>query len=129
MRLVSKTRHEARLPLTIADIFRHPILSRLANVMDHLGAESSLSEDYMLFSALGGTESADSITHSLAPLITGPGRIVDAAPTTDFQVLSVNASLQPSRDLLALVNLDGTGPCDIERWKLVVRDSSRHTIY
>ncbi|XDG05068.1 hypothetical protein ABKA04_004683 [Annulohypoxylon sp. FPYF3050] len=119
MRLVAKARQEGLLSLTVADIFRHPILSELATNVDRLRTSSpSPQADYKPFSALGGLESPSSIIQKLSSSIPIAGSIIDAAPTTDFQALSVEASLQPSRDLLAYMSLDGDGPCDIERWKI-----------
>ncbi|KAL2106447.1 hypothetical protein VUR80DRAFT_6701 [Thermomyces stellatus] len=120
MRMIAKTRRGSALQsLAVADLFQHRALSVIAGVLDEKragDAESILETTYKPFSALGGSPS-QSIRESLTALLDSQGIVVDAAPTTDFQALSVNASLQTSRDLMAYASFDGAGPCDVGHWR------------
>lgn len=118
MRLVSKVREHGGLSLSVADIFRSPMLSELAAIADQkVGKNIEALATYEPFSTVDVTAPADSLKDTLGPLLSTSGVIVDAAPTTDFQAHSVMASLRKSRDLLAYVSIDGDGIPDITRWK------------
>ena len=120
MRMVAKAHRSGGTlrSLTVALLFRHRVLSEVAAVIDEqiLNGDSSTQDTYRPFSALGDINT-QSFREGITPLLASPGRIVDAAPTTDFQALSVIGSLRNSRDMLAHVSFDGTGPCGIERWR------------
>lgn len=116
MRIVSMARRSGTLPISVADMIRHPVLSKLARVVDQRGNDQVplIEEKYEPFSTFESTKGT--IVHSLEPLLDTPGTILDAAPTTDFQAFCVRATLSKTRDLLAYVSLDGSGACDISRW-------------
>lgn len=120
MRMVAKAHRVNGIlhSLTVALLFRHRVLSKVAAVMDEqaMNGGAASPETYQPFSALGGI-STRSFQDEITPLLASPGPIVDATPTTDFQALSVIASLRKSRDMLAHVSFDGTGPCHIDRWR------------
>ncbi len=121
MRLVAAARETGQTPLTVADVFQHPVLSDLARTVDAKkgGAPAALApiKEYQPFSNLRTDEPPERVQSSLAALISEAGAtVVDAAPVTDFQALSVISTLRKSRDLLAHVSLDGEGSCDVTRW-------------
>ncbi|KAK3904812.1 hypothetical protein C8A05DRAFT_31387 [Staphylotrichum tortipilum] len=123
MRLVAAAREAGQTSLTVADVFQHPVLSDLAQAVDETnkgGAPPALVpiKEYQPFSSLRTDEPPESVKSSLAGLISeADATVVDAAPVTDFQALSVIATLRKSRDLLAYVSLDGDGgSCDVEGW-------------
>lgn len=117
MRMVAKAhRGDGTLrTLTVALLFRHRVLSVVAAAMDEQTTNSTAPATYKPFSTLGDI-STQSVQQQLTPLLACPGPIVDAAPTTDFQAVSVVASLGESQDLLAHVTFDRTGPCHVDRW-------------
>ncbi|KAL4748184.1 hypothetical protein BDW72DRAFT_196020 [Aspergillus terricola var. indicus] len=115
MRLVASAREHAQIPLKVADIFRHPILSEMAALVDRTVGETTLTKSaYHPFSTM---DVGDSIRDFVKPLLSVPGEIVDVAPTTDLQSLSIATSLRPSRDLMAYISIDGDGSPDLARWK------------
>ncbi|KAF7563750.1 hypothetical protein G7046_g406 [Stylonectria norvegica] len=118
MRLVASARQKYHLTLTVADIFRHPVLSDLAAVVDRQGPTTMLlKDDYEPFSAISILDQAAITTDYNDLLGSECGKITDAAPTTDVQAAFVMATLNGTRDMLAYVNLDGDGICDVGRWK------------
>lgn len=118
MRLVSKAREHGKLSLSVSDIFRSPTLSDLAAIAERKSDKHIQAlETYEPFSSMHVNGPADSLKHALNPLLSAPGVIIDAAPTTDFQTHSVISSLRKSRDLLAYMSIDGDGIPDISRWK------------
>ncbi|KAK0701263.1 hypothetical protein B0H67DRAFT_650496 [Lasiosphaeris hirsuta] len=121
MRLVAKAREAGQLPLTVADIFRHPILSDLAAAIPETRSADSIlpRASYQPFSTLGLAlaDPDQFIAQSIEPLLVERCVVTDAAPVTDFQALSVTSALRASRDLLAHVTLDREGPCDLEKWR------------
>ncbi|KAL6863367.1 NRPS [Amphichorda felina] len=114
MRLVSQARQRAGLSFTVADVFKNPILSDLAVIAERAisSGKSAPLVTYKPFRALSTTA-----IQTLSSLLWTQAIITDAAPTTDFQELCVVATLQPSRDMLAHVTLDGSGPCDVQHWR------------
>ena len=128
MRLVSKIRGGWQILLTVADIFRHPVLSDLAAVADtkNSGRNGISQACYEPFSTLSPiAKPAEFAKQSIGPLLSTQGTIVDAAPTTDFQALSVVLTLRKSRDMLGYVKLDGNGICDTARWEESFRELVR----
>ena len=136
MRLVAKSRDAGdQMRLTVGDIFRCPILSDLAALLDG-GRTAALPQEveYRRFSSIRAPEPGEFVARSVVPLLTWPGAVIDVAPVTDFQALSVVCTLRTSRDLLAHVTLDSHGPCDIERWRescwnLIERHETLRTAY
>lgn len=117
MRLVAKVRDTAKVSLTVADVFQHPVLSDLAAVSAKRQRVVEAAASYQPFSSLGLADPTSFIQESIKPVLFAEHcAIVDAGPVTDFQALSVVSSLRDSRDLLAHVTLDGEGICDVERW-------------
>ena len=123
MRLVAAARKTGVTSLTVADVFQHPVLSDLARTVDDAkkgGAPAALApiKKYQPFSALRTDKPPEHVKSSLAGLLpeADATAVVDAAPVTDFQALSVISTLRKSRDLLAYVRLDGEGSCDVARW-------------
>ncbi|KAL4736553.1 hypothetical protein BDV11DRAFT_172831 [Aspergillus similis] len=115
MRLVASAREHSQISLKVADIFRHSILSDMAALVDRTVKETTPAKSaYHPFSTM---TVGRSIRDSVRPLLSVPGEIVDVAPTTDLQSLSIATSLRPSRDLMAYVSIDGNGSPDIARWK------------
>ncbi|KAK4105141.1 amino acid adenylation [Parathielavia hyrcaniae] len=131
MRLVAAARETEQTPLTVADVFQHPVLSDLARFVDAKKARTPAAlvpiKEYQPFSSLRTDEPLEHVQSSLASLILGAeATVVDAAPVTDFQALSVISTLRKSRDLLAYVSLDGEGSCDVARWSESCRELIRH---
>jgi amino acid adenylation domain-containing protein len=130
MRLVAAARETGQIPLTVADIFQHPVLSDLARTLDAKNggapAVPTPAEEYKPFSSLSTDQPPERVKSSLAGLISeADAAVVDAAPVTDFQALSVISTLRKSRDLLAYVSLDGEGSCDAARWRESCRELVR----
>ncbi|KAH6855926.1 hypothetical protein B0I37DRAFT_366127 [Chaetomium sp. MPI-CAGE-AT-0009] len=118
MRLVAKAREATRMPLTVADIFQHPVLADVAKVLDARASENALPRSaYRAFSTLGVAEAGPYAAEFIQPLLLEGCHAVDAAPVTDSQALSVILSLRKTRDFFGYITLAGEGPCDIEKWK------------
>ncbi|KAI9367631.1 hypothetical protein BJX61DRAFT_547301 [Aspergillus egyptiacus] len=116
MRLVASAREQAQLALSVADIFRHSVLSDMAKVVDQAkGDLKTTTAEYEAFSTLESVN--DGMRAALQSLLSGQGEIIDAAPITDLQSLAIGTSLRKSRDLMAYVSIDGEGDPDIARWK------------
>ncbi|KAL4814663.1 hypothetical protein BDW67DRAFT_186464 [Aspergillus spinulosporus] len=115
IRLMASAREHAHISLKVADIFRHPILSDMAALVDRTVGETTLTKSvYHPFSTMAV---GHSIRDSVKSLLSIPGEIIDVASTTDLQALSIATSLRPSRDLMAYVKIDGIGSPDFVRWK------------
>ncbi|KAL2845907.1 hypothetical protein BJY01DRAFT_247421 [Aspergillus pseudoustus] len=112
MRLVASAREHANLTLTVAGVFKHPVLSDMATAIEENQGKIHTVAKYEPFSTL-----SSEMTGSLESLLSSPGEIVDAAPVTDLQSLAIATSLRKSRDLMAYVSIDGAGTPDIARWK------------
>lgn len=119
MRLATKARTDGPFSLQVKDIFRSPILSHMAAVVDqnYTTPPAIPSEPYKPFSALRVSGSLGPLFSSLGTEISPEVPIVDVAPTTDVQALFVVSSLRKSRDALAHVSIDGDGMPNISRWK------------
>jgi amino acid adenylation domain-containing protein len=113
MRLVAAVREHARLSLTVADVFKHPVLSDMAAAVIQIEEATQVVTDYKAFSTV-----SVNAKESLESLLSIPGEIVDAAPVTDLQSLAITTSLRKSRDLMAYVSIDGKGAPDIARWEV-----------
>lgn len=138
MSLVGAARDEG-LSITVADVFRHPRLSELAELVDiaddassHqtskvvidyqevLQAKSSTSnhELYQRFSLLKTTNVEVLLQNTICPKVhTFRGGILDVFPVTDFQALAVTGALLESRWMLNYFYLDGRGALDLRRLK------------
>lgn len=142
MRLVAKARKVGQIPLSVAEIFEHPVLSDLAAVADSKREEGELVEQqpssctpFSLLETSG--ETTEDIRRSLTSLLSDQEAVAaDATPVTDFQALSVILTMRSSRDLLAHISLDSQSKsyCDIEGWKescwkLVARHEALRTAY
>ncbi|KAL4939595.1 hypothetical protein BDV06DRAFT_224867 [Aspergillus oleicola] len=124
MRLVSNAREHAQVTLKVADIFRYSVLSDMAAFIDQSGNKTPQAVmEYVPFSTL---PAGDRLLDAIKPLLTVPGNIVDAAPTTDLQSLAIATSLRASRDLMAYVSIDGEGVADIARWKAACLELTKH---
>jgi amino acid adenylation domain-containing protein len=115
MRLVASAREDAHISLKVADVFRHPVLSDMAALVDRTVGETTPTKSaYHPFYTIAV---GHSIRDSIKPLLLVPGEIIDVAPTTDLQSLSIATSLRPSRDLMAYVSIDGIGSPNFARWR------------
>ncbi|KAL4951400.1 hypothetical protein BDW69DRAFT_186434 [Aspergillus filifer] len=124
MRLVSNAREHAQVALKVADIFRYSVLADMAALIDQSGNGTPQAvAKYEPFSTL---PTGDQLRDAIQPLLSVPGKIVDAAPTTDLQSLAIATSLRASRDLMAYVSIDGEGSADIARWKAACLDLTKH---
>ncbi|KAL2867346.1 uncharacterized protein BJX67DRAFT_84592 [Aspergillus lucknowensis] len=122
MRLVASAREHAQLSLRVADIFKHPVLSDLAILVDQNQRQNGFAiTKYEPFSLLSAN-----VRGSLEGLLSVPAEIVDAAPVTDLQSLAIATSLRKSRDLMAYVSIDGKGSPDIARWKASCSELVKH---
>ncbi|KAJ0414842.1 hypothetical protein BJY00DRAFT_318414 [Aspergillus carlsbadensis] len=113
MRLVAAVRQHPRLSLTVADVFKHPVMSDMANAVTQVQSTTQAATNYEPFSSL----SAD-LKGSIESLLSIPAEVADAAPVTDLQSLAITTSLRKSRDLMAYVSIDGKGTPDIARWEV-----------
>ncbi|KIA75547.1 nonribosomal peptide synthase [Aspergillus ustus] len=121
MRLVASAREHANLYLTVADVFKNPVLSDMATAIDEGQGNVRTVTKYEPFSTL-----PTGLAGTLESLLSMPGEIVDAAPVTDLQSLAIATSLRKSRDLMAYVSIDGAGTPDIARWKASCLDLVKH---
>ncbi|KAL2788506.1 hypothetical protein BJX66DRAFT_340179 [Aspergillus keveii] len=121
MRLVAAVREHAQLSLTMADIFKHPVLSDMANAVIQVQGTTLAATKYEPFSTI----SID-VKESLESLLSIPGEVIDAAPVTDLQSLAVTTSLRKSRDLMAYVSIDGKGAPDVARWEASCTELVKH---
>ncbi|KAL2814140.1 hypothetical protein BJX63DRAFT_393024 [Aspergillus granulosus] len=111
MRLVASAREHAQLSMTVADIFKYPVLSKMATMVDQSQRIIETATRYESFSTLSAN-----LVGSLEGVVSVPAAIIDAAPVTDLQSFAIATSLRKSRDLMAYVSIDGTGTPDIARW-------------
>src|SRR5690606_36736290 len=114
MRLVAKAREAGGMPLTVADIFQHPVLADLAKVLDARGSENApliQRPSYRAFSTLGVAEAGPYVAECIQPLLPEGCYVIDAAPVTDSQGLSAIFSVGKWRDFLLYVTLTGKGSC------------------
>lgn len=142
MKMVSAAR-EAGLVLTVADVFNNPVFEdmvatvRAANVTQQmLNADlQSPSKEVESFpdskqTTLAATPSSESISvlrptkavddasvqSGICPKIgVFKGGIADVLPVTDFQAMSLTATLFKSRWMLNYFFLEGSGPLDLRR--------------
>lgn len=99
MRLVAAAR-EVNLSLTVADIFKAPLLSQLALIVKEKLPVEQIQDTPTPFSLLGLDEPQPFIQQFVVPqLDNNMGDIRDILPTTDFQELAISEALQtpPSR--------------------------------
>jgi amino acid adenylation domain-containing protein len=121
MRLVAAVRENTQLSLTVADVFKHPVLSDMANAVIQGKGTTRVSTEYEPFSTLSA-----GVKESLQSLLSIPGEVIDAAPVTDLQSLAITTSLRKSRDLMAYVSIDGKGAPDIARWEASCTELVKH---
>lgn len=138
MKMVSAAREEG-LVLTVADVFNNPVFAdmlstvRAANVTQQmLNADLQPShKDVEAFSdskpttpssesisVLRPSKAVDdaSVTTGICPKIgVFKGGIADVLPVTDFQAMSLTATLFKSRWMLNYFFLEGSGPLDLRR--------------
>ncbi|KAL8830836.1 MAG: hypothetical protein Q9191_001210 [Dirinaria sp. TL-2023a] len=98
MRLVAAARQQ-RLSLSVADIFRHPRLCELAQVMSWITVEEGeeVLQPYQPFSLLpANTHTASFVTELVLPLLdpTVTGNVRDVLPISDFQTQAIKDNLQ-----------------------------------
>ncbi|KAL8831389.1 MAG: hypothetical protein Q9191_000892, partial [Dirinaria sp. TL-2023a] len=134
---LARAAREAGLSLTVADVFRSPALSDMAEIVavstENKEQERKLNEAAMVtkreaalantkekqparFSLLRAANTDAFIQDYLCPKV-GVFRIgiVDAFPVTDFQALAIAGSLLEQRWMLNYFFFDGTGFLDINR--------------
>ncbi|KAI4155608.1 MAG: hypothetical protein LQ340_000881 [Diploschistes diacapsis] len=134
MEMVGAAR-EAGLSMTVADVFQNPTFVEMLSVVRSTEALEAISsgavssnasrevityavanETYEPFSLLE-TEDVPSFlqNHVCSQVNVFKGGLADVMPLTDFQTLSVTASLLESRWMLNYFYLDGRGEVDIKR--------------
>ena len=138
MQMVGAAREEG-LSMTVADIFRHPVLADMAGVVqmaddcivhqtnrDTIDLErnsaplpdASNMELYQRFSLLEASNIDAFLQNSICPRVhVFRGGIIDVFPVTDFQALAITGSLLESRWMLNYFYLDGRGPLDLRQLK------------
>ena len=136
MEMVGSAR-EAGLSMTVADVFQNPTFSEMANNVrgaDSLEATTSSAvstnasreiityavnnEIYEPFSLLETDNTATFLqNHVCSRIGVFKGGISDVMPLTDFQSLSITASLLESRWMLNYFYLDGRGDIDIKKFR------------
>ncbi|KAL3453178.1 hypothetical protein BJX65DRAFT_302095 [Aspergillus insuetus] len=121
MRLVAAFREHSQLSLTVADVFKHPVLSDMATAVLQVNGTAQEATKYEPFSTLRAN-----VKDSLESLLSIPGEVIDAAPITDLQSLAITTSLRKSRDLMAYVSIDGKGAPDIARWEASCTELVKH---
>ncbi|KAL3429906.1 hypothetical protein BDV09DRAFT_200156 [Aspergillus tetrazonus] len=122
MRIIAVARAQ-KLKLTVADLFKYPCLSELAQVVEDRVATSSITlaadEETTAPSAFSliAAENIEMYLQRITSRLSGckAQNIVDILPTTDFQALTVAEALAtPGTPNFAYFFLDGDGPCDVE---------------
>lgn len=138
MQLVGAAREEG-LALTVADVFRNPVLEdmaaiiRVASIMNtHIndadiqeynarnkGTHRPTPSDlYERFSLLKAANVEMFLRRSICPKVgVFKGGIADVLPVTDFQSLAITGALLESRWMLNIFFLDGSGVLDLRRLK------------
>ena len=136
MEMVGAAR-EAGLSMTVADVFQNPTFTEMANTVrsaDALEAPTSSAvstnasrevityavnnEIYEPFSLLETDNIATFLQNQICSRIgVFKGGIADVMPLTDFQSLSITASLLESRWMLNYFYLDGRGDIDIKKFR------------
>ncbi|KXG45667.1 AMP-dependent synthetase/ligase [Penicillium griseofulvum] len=143
MKMVSAAREEG-LVLTVADVFNNPVFEdmlttvRAANVTQQMlnadlksGGHKEVDSDLLNITptTLGPTPSSESlevlrpscvddaaVQSGICPKIgVFKGGIADVLPVTDFQAMSLTATLFKSRWMLNYFYLEGNGPLDLRR--------------
>ncbi|PYI17571.1 acetyl-CoA synthetase-like protein [Aspergillus violaceofuscus CBS 115571] len=133
MRMVATSRSRP-YKLSVADIFKYPCLSELADVVSarseaHSEEEKKEEEkeeekdeneeEGVVPFSLIETDNPEAFIHEVVSPVCNIGRaddVVDILPTTDFQALTVAGVLMtPGAANCAHFLLDGQGPCDVER--------------
>nr|BAN91482.1 putative Echinocandin B nonribosomal peptide synthase [Aspergillus spinulosporus] len=122
MRIIAIARAQ-KLKLTVADLFKYPCLSEVAQVVEDRVAASSITlavdEEPIAPSpfSLIAAENIEIYLQRIASRMPGcrAQDIVDILPTTDFQALTVAEALTtPGTANFAHFFLDGDGSCDVE---------------
>ncbi|KAL6231349.1 hypothetical protein BDW75DRAFT_243990 [Aspergillus navahoensis] len=122
MRVIAIARRQ-NLKFTVADLFKYPCLSELAQVVEDRVAASSITlaadEEPAAPSPFSLIAANDNEAYLQRIASRMPGRkaqdIVDILPTTDFQALTVAEALTtPGTANFAHFFLDGDGACDVE---------------
>lgn len=137
MKMVSIAREQG-LALTVADIFNNPVFEDMvtavgATVKSHTRDEPQIKKESeqptenktVLTESLSSKNSSTigfaslddmSLQSRICPKVgVFKGGIADVLPTTDFQALSITATLFKSRWMLNYFYLDGKGPLDLKR--------------
>ncbi|KAF3763941.1 hypothetical protein M406DRAFT_10611, partial [Cryphonectria parasitica EP155] len=122
MRLAGLAR-EAGLQLTVADILGTQVLEKMASAAREISPNSLAAlrpDQYRRFSLVPDQQHKTAIverTQRYDWFHTSGAEVVDVAPVTDFQAVSVEGMLSKSRMDLNYIGVDGTGPFDIDRLK------------
>ena len=135
MKLAGEAR-DCGLPLTVADVFRHPSFNSMASSLrtaanlhvvgsklaNHKGGtmtpESSNSDLYERFSLVAASNIDAFLQTSIVPQVcVFRGGISDVLPATDFQSLCVAGALLESRWMLNHFYLDGEGLLNLVQLK------------
>ncbi|RAH82406.1 acetyl-CoA synthetase-like protein, partial [Aspergillus japonicus CBS 114.51] len=115
MRMVATSRSRP-YKLSVADIFKYPCLSELADVVS---ARSEAHSEEEKKEEEKEEEKDENEEEGVVSPVCNIGRaddVVDILPTTDFQALTVAGVLTtPGAANCAHFLLDGQGPCDVER--------------
>ncbi|PYI32546.1 putative HC-toxin synthetase, partial [Aspergillus indologenus CBS 114.80] len=133
MRMVATSRSRP-YKLSVADIFKYPCLSELADVVrarseahseeekkeeEKEEEKDETEEEGVVPFSLIETDNPEAFIHEVVSPVCNIGRadeVVDILPTTDFQALTVAGVLtSPGAANCAHFLLDGQGPCDVER--------------
>ena len=136
MKMASAAREQG-LPLTVADVFNNPVFEDMlekvrAAVIPFAGDEAQIQKEHKQpteskvvseestsprnSSVLGTSIDDASLQGGICPKVGVFKRgIADVLPVTDFQALSITATLFKSRWMLNYFYLDGKGPLDLKR--------------
>ncbi|RAH46301.1 acetyl-CoA synthetase-like protein [Aspergillus brunneoviolaceus CBS 621.78] len=118
MRMVAASRSRS-FKLSVADIFKHPSLSELAEKDDGVEEEEEEEEEGVVPFSLIDTDNPEAFIHEVVSPVCNircADEVIDILPTTDFQALTVAGVLTtPAAANCAHFLLDGQGPCDVER--------------
>lgn len=119
MRLTALTR-DAGLHLTVADIFRNPVLEKLAAAVDNSSASTTSGlqryEPLSLVDETTKTTVLETVRQS-SWIQTSGATILDIAPVTDFQAISVAGMLSESRMDVNYIAIDGKGQFSFDELK------------
>lgn len=126
MRLVAAAR-EAKLSLTVADIFKAPRLSQLALIAKDDSFGSEILDTPVPFSFLETDKAQSFIEQLVMPQLQGDmGVVQDILPTTDFQQLAISDALQSPPSRLPHLILDLPRDVNLSRLQRACESLIRH---